>query len=272
MKRYTALIVDDEPLARRTLWRLLSREADFEVTGEAVDGPAALAAIETRDPDVVFLDIRIPRLDGLQVARHLHGDGAPLVVMVTAYEQHAVDAFDVQAVDYLLKPYDDDRFAACMARVRHRLETEGLADLQRRTLAVLGMPGSPLGRERDATPGRIPVRVADGTWFLDTTRIDWIEARGYQSLLHVGGSTFPLRESLTRLEGILDPRRFVRIHRSAIARIGFIRQIQPLARGDYAVILDDGTRLRLSRTRRAEVLPLLGLRAADPSADRTGPT
>jgi two-component system, LytTR family, response regulator len=238
MTALRALIVDDEALARQRLRRLLEREGDVEVAGECAGGAAAVASIRARAPDVVFLDVRMPEVDGLEVARAVAGaEPRPLFVFVTAFDTHAVHAFDVEALDYLVKPVEPARLGRAVARVRE-------------ACAARAMPPAPAGPP--PTAGAAPLErllvKADGRmFFVSVADIDYVEARGNYARLHVGPRTHLVRETMAALERRLDPRRFARIHRSTIVNLDRVREMAPWFSGDYRVRLLDGTELRLSR-------------------------
>jgi len=228
-----AVVVDDEPLARRRLTRLLASNRGVHVVGEAGDGGAAAAVIASTRPDVAFLDVQMPAPDGVSVARALR-PSRPLVVFVTAHDRYAVQAFDVRAVDYLLKPISRDRLVETLARVRQQLAQPHVW-LQ-----------------------RLPVRSRGQVVIVDVTDIDWIESGGNYVVVHAAGRTHILRETLSHLEAALDPAAFLRIHRSAVVRLDRVARLDVALRGDYDVTLRDGTRVRLSRTQRGRLERALG--------------
>ena len=238
-----ALIVDDEPLARALLRVLLARDPEVAVAGEC-GGVEAAARVERERPDVLFLDVQMPEVDGFDVLAALPSGHAPVVVFVTAYDQYAVRAFDVHAVDYLLKPVDESRFAEALARAKAqaRARRHGAADP--RLDALLD------DHARHAR--RFLVRTHDKTVVVDAADVDWIEAADYYATLHVGERAHLVRETLAGLARRLDPERFLRVHRSAIVNLDRVREIHPLFRGDAELVLAGGTRVRLSRTHRAE--------------------
>jgi two-component system LytT family response regulator len=247
------LIVDDEPLSRQRLRDLLAAEPDFTLLGECGDGLQAVAALAQQPCDLVFLDVEMPGLDGLQVARRLGAGEGPAVIFVTAHDCYALPAFEVHAVDYLLKPFDRERFrqALMWARATIRRDREGApADLPPATLGDLR------GGRRPAT--RLTVKSSGRIYLVKTEDIDWVEAAGNYLRLHAGTTTHLLRETMNSLEGRLDPERFWRIHRSTIINVDRIRELQPLFHGDYVVILEDGTELTLSRTYRRNLPGLSG--------------
>lgn len=242
-----AIIVDDEPLARGRIRALLKQMPDVELAAECGDGRKAIAAIQKHRPDLVFLDVQMPEPDGFGVLASLSPDNLPVVVFVTAYDRYALKAFEASALDYLLKPFDRERFEATMARARTQLEQRHAGKLNQKLLSLLERsPGAEYAE-------RLVVRAAGRISFLCTDEIDWIEAQGNYACLHAGRETHLLRETMSALEEQLDPRKFVRIHRSTIANIRCIKELQPTFHGDFNVLLRDGTRLILSRTHRKEL-------------------
>jgi two-component system LytT family response regulator len=238
------LIVDDEPLACQSIRLLLQGDPEVTVVGECSGADAASLAERAR-PDILFLDVQMPEVDGFDLLEQIGIDRAPVVVFVTAHADHALRAFDVHAIDYLLKPVADARFAAALARAKT------LASLRR-----AGDPADPglgaLLRERSRATRRILVRERDRTRVIDSDTIDWIGGADYYAEIHAAGETHLLRETLNQLAERLDPGRFVRVHRSAIVNLERVREIRALPHGDRELRLADGRRLRLSRTRREE--------------------
>ena len=247
------LIVDDEPLARERIRALLADEADVDVIGECRDGLAAVAVIRRDKPDVVFLDVQIPELDGFGVVKSLGDQRTPVIVFVTAYDQYALSAFEVHAVDYLLKPFDAERFGKALARARKAIRVEQGNGFNEKLLALLRDLKLPQGFLE-----RIVVKSSGRLFFLRTDEIDWIESSGNYVSLHVGAEAHLLRETLSGLEEKLDPARFIRIHRTAIVKIDRIKELHPLFHGEYEVLLRDDTRLTLSRSFRDRLQGLLG--------------
>jgi two-component system LytT family response regulator len=243
-----ALIADDEPPARRKLRELLAREADLEVVGEAGDGVEAVAAIRAAAPDVVFLDIQMPRLDGFGVIAEVGVEAMPLVVFVTAYDEHALRAFEVHALDYLLKPFAPSRFERLLDRVRRQLGQASDGDLTLRIERLLATVRPEPARLRQI----LAERGGDRQILLAVDEIDRIEARGNSLRLFTGDGEFHRRGTLRDLEERLDPTRFLRLNRSEIVRLDAIREIQPWFHGDARVILKDGTVLTWSRRYRAK--------------------
>jgi two-component system LytT family response regulator len=251
-RRIRALVVDDEPLARRRMRRLLERDPEVDMVGECGDGQAAVAAIAEHAPDLVFLDVQMPEMDGFAVLRSLPADRTPLVVFVTAYDQYALRAFEVSAVDYLLKPFDRRRFDQALQRAKARLAAGAGDGLGRRTLALLEEL-----RARASHLDRLVIKAGGRAFFLKTDEIDWVEAEGKYVRLHVGRESHLVREPIGTLEAQLDPRRFLRIHRSTIVNIDRIRELQPWFHNEVRVILRDGTELMLSRGCRKKLSELL---------------
>lgn len=248
-----ALIVDDEPIARERLRCLLEQEPEIEVIGECCDGNEAVAAIRRERPDLVFLDVQIPELDGFGVVKALDGQQLPVFVFVTAYDQYALQAFEVHAVDYLLKPFDEERFQRALGHARRTIQAEQGEGVNERLMALL----------KDLKPEpryleRVVVKSSGRLFFLRADEIDWIESSGNYVCLHSGKESHLLRETMNGLESRLDPARFIRIHRTAIARIDQIKELHPLFHGEYEVVLRDGTRLTLSRSYRDRLQTLLG--------------
>lgn len=247
-----ALIVDDEPLARARLRTLLSEEADVEVVGECGDGLEAVAAVQDLTPELVFLDVQMPTLDGFGVVEALDPGALPVIVFVTAYDRYALQAFEVHALDYLLKPFDRDRFQKALERARAELQRSGSAETSQKLLAMLEDKAVRKPLER------LIIKSAGRVFFLRTEEIDWIEAAGNYVRLHVGAEAHLLRETMNGLEGRLDPGHFLRIHRSTIVNVDRIQELQAWFHGDYLVILRDGTQLTLSRGYRQKVQERFG--------------
>lgn len=231
-------IVDDEPLARRGVLMRLGEVADVEVIGECEDGISALAMLRTKSPDLVFLDVQMPGMIGLDVLAALEPAQRPLVILLTAHEGFAVRAFALNAVDYLLKPIDDARFSEALARARHLLRLRALDDGGARDV----MP------DKKAWLERFQVRIGHRILFIRADSVTWVGADGDYAVLHVGERTYMVRESLHQLAAQLDPRRFVRVHRSAIVRLDQVAELQPLTNRDALLRLRDGTPVRVSRT------------------------
>jgi two-component system LytT family response regulator len=249
-----ALVVDDEPLARERMRIGLGRIPEIEVAGECADGLEAVQAILDVRPDLVLLDIQMPGLDGFGVVERVRLERMPAVVFVTAYDRYALQAFEVHALDYVLKPFDPARFDAAVRHAVELVRTRRLGEAGQR-LAALMRELSPGLEPSPGTPAkRILVRQGEGFGFVETVRIDWLEAAGNYVRVHAGERSWLVRATLASLMDSLDPRRFVRIHRSTIVNLDRVREIQPWVGGDYLAILTDGRQLRVSRTHREALL------------------
>jgi two-component system, LytTR family, response regulator len=247
------LIVDDEPLARQRLRRLLEADPDIVLVGESGDGQQAVADLRQLRPDLVFLDVQMPMLDGFGVLQALGDTPLPVVIFVTAHDRYALKAFEVHALDYLLKPFDKTRFAAALERAKAQVRQGSALALNERLQELLQtVPGRRHG------PERLMIKSAGRIYFVRIEDVDWIEAAGNYVRLHVGKEDHLLREPLTALEKKLDPSRFVRIHRSTIVNLERIREIQPAFHGEYVIILQDGTELTVSRSCRDKLGESLG--------------
>lgn len=246
------LVVDDEPIARHSITRLLRGDPDVELVGEYGDGASALDAIRHLAPDLIFLDIQMPEMSGIDVAASIGAD-MPATVFVTAYERYAVRAFEANAVDYLVKPFSRDRFELTLQRVKRRLSTEAASTLA--TPAQVLRALAELRKEQDYVQ-RIPVPVDEHITLLDVDAIDWIEASRNHVRLHAGKDVYELRETMTTLEGRLNPRRFTRVHRSAIVNIDRIKAIHPWFNGYHMIVLTTGKELRMSRYQHESFLKL----------------
>jgi len=258
------LIVDDEPLARQRIADLLRRDAGIEIAGERGDGASAVAAIEALHPDLVFLDVQMPGLTGLDVVRQVGIDRMPLTIFVTAYDRHALEAFEVAAVDYLVKPFDDERFEQALRRARRILELREVDRLRSRLLSVL--QGERRAEPPPASaepPGeylqRIPVEMKGKVRVVPVGEIDFIVASGPYAELYSGDRKYVIRESMQTLEDRLDPDVFIRVHRSVIVRLELIETLHKGGGGDYEVQLRGGRRLRVSRSRIEALERKLGL-------------
>ena len=262
MRPLRTLIVDDEPLARDTLRRLLGEDGEVELVGDCVGGDDAVRRIRDHEPDIVFLDVQMPEVDGFEVLRRLGPLRVPAVVFVTAYDAYALRAFEAEALDYLLKPFDDERFFRVLRRAKERVREQRAHRLAGSLVAELGaapamapVPGPAAGTYAE----RVAVRQEGRIVFVRTEDVDWIEAADYCVRLHAGGRVHLLRESMRDLEARLDPARFVRIHSSALVNLTRIRELEPHFHGEYVVVMQDGARLRLSRGRRDGLHRLLGM-------------
>ena len=261
--RIRTIVVDDEPTARRGVKLLLQRDTAIEIVGEAATGEEAAALIRREKPDLAFLDVQMPGSDGFAALSGLEAGIAPAVVFVTAYDEHALRAFEVNAVDYLLKPYDDARFAAALQRAKDEIRRRQTDNVNARLTQLLSYlqqaaPAIAAPAPRDEPVGdRILVKSSGEIFFLKADEIDWIEAEGDYMKFHVSGRTHLMRETMARLEARLDPKRFIRIHRSTIVNIDRLRKLSPSFAGEYAVVLHDGTKLKLSRGYHERIAELL---------------
>jgi two-component system LytT family response regulator len=242
------LIVDDEPPARDLIATLLQKEPDVEVVGECTNGRGAVAGIKSLCPDLVFLDVRMPGLDGFGVLAEVPADHWPMIVFVTAYDEHAVRAFEVHALDYLLKPFEYERLREAVQRARRKLSERNGASEQTRLLALL----EDLQRKGQSWD-RVVVRDGSRATFLKPDEIDWIEAEGNYLRLHCGAKSHLLRETMNAAEGRLAARKFLRVSRSALVNLERIQEWQPLFHGDSVLVLSDGTRLTVSRVYREKL-------------------
>jgi two-component system LytT family response regulator len=256
---FRAVIVDDEPAARRGVRLLLERDGAVDVVGEAAGGAEAAELIAREKPDLAFLDVQMPGCDGFQALARLNLEQAPAVVFVTAYDEHALRAFEVNAVDYLLKPYDDARFGAALQRAKDAVRRRQADTVNSRLHQLLDyLQHTPVPAAAAEPPAdRILLKSSGEIFFLKAEEIDWIEAEGDYMKFHVGGRTHLMRETMARLEARLDPQRFIRIHRSTIVNIDRLRKLSPSFAGEYAVILHDGTKLKLSRGYHERIAALL---------------
>jgi two-component system LytT family response regulator len=258
-KPLRVLIVDDEMLARQRLQDLLSRERAVEIVGQIDNGEAAVAAIQALKPDLAFLDVQMPGKTGVDVVRAVGIDKMPATIFVTAYDQYALKAFDLAAVDYLVKPFDDERFEQAFRRARRMVELQEVDRLSERLLAVLAGQRERLPGARGNYLQRIPVESRGQVRVVAVEQIDYITASGPYAELHVGDKTFVIRERMQGLEEQLDPAQFFRIHRSSIVRLDRIDTLLREPGGDYAVRLKSGMRLDVSRNRIEQLEKWMGL-------------
>ena len=263
MNMIRTIIVDDEPLARKGIKTLLKKRAGIAVVGECKNGREAVQAINQLAPDLVFLDVQMPVFDGFDVLERINLSKAPVIIFVTAYDKYAIQAFEVNALDYLLKPFGDVRFFAALDRALKAIENEKIADLSRKMASLID---SHKKTEKDLSESRnlhdektipqskyrnrIMVKGAGKISFVDIDEIKWFEALEYYVRIHAGNSSYLIRESLKNLEKSLDPQQFIRIHRSAIVRFNEIKSITSHSTGNFRVLLNDGTKLPLSRKRK----------------------
>jgi two-component system LytT family response regulator len=247
------MVVDDEPAARERMVSLLQQEQDVEVVGECADGQQAVGAIQAQQPDLVFLDVQMPAFDGFGVIERVGAEHMPPVVFMTAYDEYALRAFEVHALDYLLKPFGRDRLQQALQHAREHLERRRVGDLGKRLLALV----------HDLKPepqrlDRLVVKSGGRVFFLRTADIDWVEAAGNYVRLHLTDESHLFRETMVNMEARLDTDRFVRIHRSRIVNTDRIKELQPWFNGEYVVVLQNGARLTLSRGYREKLQERLG--------------
>lgn len=247
------LIVDDEPLAREKLRGFLEKETDIEIIGECRDGREAVETIDRDRPDLLFLDIQMPEMDGFDVLEQVDEVAMPTVVFTTAFDQYAIKAFDVHAADYLLKPFDRDRFRQALDRVRTEVQRHEIDTMQDQLRTLLDEVSTRESRH----PDRLVVKTSGRVVFVKISDIDWVDAAGNYVRLHAGGESHMLRETMGRLEKRLDGNQFIRIHRSTIVNIDRIKELQQQFHGDYLVVLKSGQRLTLSRSYREKIQHLL---------------
>lgn len=249
-----ALIADDEPPGREGIRRLLRHHPDIEVVQECCDGESAVTAILDQQPELVFLDVQMPELDGFRVIERVGVDKMPATIFVTAYDHYALAAFDTNALDYLLKPFGKARFDRALTRARERLSSRPHRELMQsllQTVAKAAIQTSHVDRLAINQNGRIV--------FVKTVDIQWIESAGNSAVLHLAGSQYAMRESLSALEECLNPKEFVRIHRSTIVNLHYVKEVHPWFHGYHLVLLENGQELRMSRYQH-QVAERLGLR------------
>jgi two-component system LytT family response regulator len=244
---WRVVVVDDEPPARDTLRLLLGRDPRFSLVTECAHGELAVAAVHAQRPDLLLLDVQMPGMDGFAVLRAIGPTAVPAIVFVTAFDRYALQAFETHALDYLLKPFSDERCAAVLDRVDARLRERSLAATGRRLAGLLA------DRRSRTAPGQLIVRESGRTLVIPYEDIVWIEAEDYYVRVHARGRRTLVRLTLKRLADDLDPARFLRVHRSAIVNLDCVREVEPLASGDQRLLLSDGTELRVSRTHRARL-------------------
>lgn len=251
------LIIDDEPLARRNLRLLLEKDPQIEILEECRNGREAVKAINTLSPDLIFLDIQMPEMDGFDVLARVGPEHIHAIIFVTAFDKYALKAFDVHALDYLLKPFDDDRFFHALERAKSQIEAREIDRLSKRLLALLEEREGErnASKQQQGYLTRLMIKISGRVVLLKVDEIDFIEADGNYAKLHVGRKAHLLRERMHDLETRLDPAKFVRIHRSVIVNLDRIKEMHPHFNGDYVVVLEDGRQLKLSRSRR-EILEM----------------
>jgi two-component system LytT family response regulator len=246
-----AIVVDDEPIARLRIRRMLDADSDVELIAECADGETAVAAICREGPDLVFLDIQMPEMDGFEVLKQIGVERMPVTIFVTAHDQYALRAFESHALDYLLKPFGKARFAEALGRAKQHVAGQLNRQALEKVLAALGQAANRYVKQ-------IPVTQRGRVVFIDASTIDWIGSNGNYAQLHVGNQQYDIRETLSAIERRLDPLEFVRIHRSTIVNVRSIKEIHPWFRGHHLVVLKNGRELRMSRYQQ-EVARRLGV-------------
>jgi two-component system LytT family response regulator len=259
------LIVDDEPVARQTIHLLLNDDPEIVVVGECSNGPAAIEAIRAESPDLLFLDVQMPGMNGFEMLRSVKIEDLPAVVFTTAYDQYAIQAFEVHALDYLLKPFDDDRFHDALLHAKNVITGNRVEEISKQLLDLLDRfdlkNRLPQALPKNVTHeylSRFMVRSTGRVVVVDVGAVQWIEADGNYVSIHADGKRYLLREKIGSLEHQLDPSEFARIHRSTIVRTAHIKSMKPLFNGDHLVTMADGKEFTLSRTYRERVLTALG--------------
>ncbi|MDQ2869436.1 MAG: LytTR family DNA-binding domain-containing protein [Acidobacteriota bacterium] len=255
-----AVVADDEALGRRGIVSRLAKADAVDVVAQCSNGREAIEAVRELKPDLLFLDVQMPGIDGFEVVRGLPADGRPHVIFVTAWDKHAVRAFQVEALDYLVKPIDDERFAEALERARQAIAQRRDSEIGRRVVAAVRESGSPSEEKRvpsGALPGCFVVRDRGRVSFVRHADVDWIEGAGDYVRLHAADREWLLRDTLGAVEKRLDPRKFLRIHRSTIVRLDRIRELRPFENGDASVHLIDGRELRASRSYRGALARLI---------------
>ncbi|HEX2211687.1 MAG TPA: LytTR family DNA-binding domain-containing protein [Longimicrobium sp.] len=255
MSSLRAVVVDDEPVARRAIRLQLSRHPEIELAAECPDGFSAVAAVQQHRPDLLFLDVQMPGMSGFEVLERLSLEDLPFVVFVTAHDEYAVRAFEVNAIDYLLKPFDEPRFDEALSRARRQMLAAGQGALLERLGALLEQVGGGEAERRDpAYVRRLLIRDRGRIFFLPTAEIDWIESAGNYASLHAGKQSYLVRSSMTELERKLDPAEFARIHRATIVNLARVQEVRPYGGSDYRLVLTTGERLNVSRGYSARLL------------------
>jgi len=255
VERIRTLIIDDEPLARRNLRLLLEKDPQIEIIDECRNGREAVKAVNSLAPDLIFLDIQMPEMDGFEVIANVGAERINAIIFVTAFDQYALKAFEVHALDYLLKPFDDARFNKALQQAKSQIEQREINKISKKLLALLEDRESK--QEHSAREKiyltRLMIKLANRVVLLKVNEIDWIEADGNYAKLHVGRKAHLLREKMHDLEAQLNPQNFIRIHRSIIVNLERIKELHPHFNGDYIVVLEGGVQLKLSRSRREQL-------------------
>lgn len=259
MSTIRALIVDDEPLARENLRVLVDEAADLELVGQCANGFEAVEAIKRLRPDLLFLDVKMPKMSGFDVLQHIDSDRWPFVVFVTAYDHYAVKAFELNALDYLQKPFDDERFAVMLSRARDQIRQQQVQTYTARLRHLLDEKAPiPELAQGSGYLQRLVIRSTGRISFVEVAEVEWVEAAGSYVYLHTAAQKHLMRAALKTLAEKLNPHQFIRIHRSTLVNVAYMRALEPFARGDYYLVLKDNTRLRVSRRYRHHLERYLG--------------
>ena len=252
------IIADDEPLAREKIRNLLEEDPDIELIGECADGIETVTAIRNQQPDLVFLDVQMPELDGFGVLKALRHSNMPTLIFVTAYDQYALRAFEVHALDYLLKPFDRERFQKALQRAKEHIRKEKSGEVNEKLLTLLqDLKSEKSNHHERKYLERLVIKAGGRVTFLKTEEIDWIEAAGNYIRLYIGKDSHLLRDTMNNIQTKLDPEKFLRIHRSTILKIDRIKELQPWYHGEYVVTLENGKQLTSSRSYRHKLSKLL---------------
>ena len=252
------IIADDEPLAREKIRNLLEQDPDIELIGECADGIETVTAIRNQQPDLVFLDVQMPELDGFGVLKALRDSNLPTFIFVTAYDQYALRAFEVHALDYLLKPFDRERFQKALQRAKEHIRKEKAGEVNEKLLTLLeDLKSEKSNNHERKYLDRLVIKAGGRVTFLKTEEIDWIEAAGNYIRLYIGKDSHLLRDTMNNIQTKLDPEKFLRIHRSTILKIDRIKELQPWYHGEYVVTLENGKQLTSSRSYRHQLGKLL---------------
>lgn len=265
MKLIRTLVIDDEPLAREGIVAMLAGDPEVELIGTCADGQSAVNTIRSQRPDLVFLDIQMPKRDGFEVLGELKREERPVIVFITAYDKYAIRAFELSAIDYLLKPFRDARFHAALAKAKKEIRQARANELNQKVEQLLGymqeMAGARPAGSAGATPGdsadRVVLKTGSDIIFLRAADIIWIESQADFVKVHTTGPSQLVRETLQSMEDRLDPAKFLRVHRSSLVNIDHVRKVTPALYGDYTVLMSDNTKLRLSRKNRSKLKQLI---------------
>jgi two-component system LytT family response regulator len=262
MNKIQTLVVDDEPLAREGILLLLKKDPEIEIIGECNNGRQAVKVLKDESIDLLFLDIQMPEMNGFQVLEDISSENMPVVIFVTAYNQYAIQAFKVHALNYLLKPFSDEQFYTALKHAKDYIKMKNFKELSKRMINLLenhstDILGKEISQKDSKYINRIAISSTGRVYFIKVNEIEWIEASDYYVQLHTGNKTHLLRETMNNLETKLNPAKFMRIHRSTIVNLDCIQGIEPYFNGEYLVILNNGTKLKVSRNRKDSLKKIL---------------